>query len=62
MASIVGLAIFTHHWYWYPCLNFLTLSLTPTAVIGVNKDIKVPKSFDYTSNAKPSMFAYPEFI
>lgn len=62
MASIVGLAIFTHYWYWYPLLNFLSLSLTPTAVIGVDKNLKVPKGFEFTSSVRPSMFAYPEFI
>ena len=62
MASIIGLALFTHHWYWYPCLNFLALSLSPTALTGLNKDLKIPKSFQYRSNAKPSLFKYPDFL
>jgi hypothetical protein len=36
--------------------------LTPTALIGLNKDLKVPKSFKCVSNAKPSTFKYPEFM
>lgn len=62
MASIVGLALFTHHWYWYPCLNMISLSLTPTAFIGVNQDLKVPKSFEFLSRAKPSLFKYPKLL
>jgi len=54
--------MFQQHWYWYPMLNFLTLSLTPTALIGLDKNLKVPKSFKCLSNAKPSAYKYPEFI
>lgn len=41
MPAIVGLAVFTQFWYWYPLLHFVSLSLTPTAIIGLNKDLKV---------------------
>ena len=61
-AAIIGLAVFTHYWYWYPLLHFLSLSLTPTALFGVNQDLKIPKGFNYISNAKPSLFKYPEFL
>lgn len=61
-AAIIGLAVFTHYWYWYPLLHFLSLSLTPTALFGVNQDLKIPKSFSYISNAKPTLFMYPEFL
>lgn len=43
--AITGLVLFMQHWYWYPMLNFVTLAMTPTALIAVNKDLKVPKSF-----------------
>ena len=58
--AIIGMVMFTQYWYWYPCLNFLTLAMSPTALIGLNEDLKVPKSFQFVSNAKPSTFAYPE--
>ena len=60
--AVVGLVLFLQHWYWYPLLNFFALALTPTALIGVNETLKVPKSFACVSNAKPSMFKYPEFL
>ena len=60
--AVVGLVMFLQYWYWYPMLNFITLSLTPTALIGLNDQLKVPKSFTFISNAKPSAFKYPEFL
>jgi len=60
--AIVGMMMFMQHWYWYPMMNFLNLALTPTALIGLNKNLKVPKSFKCISNAKPSTYKYPEFI
>lgn len=58
----MGLVLFLQHWYWYPLLNFLSLALTPTALIGVNENLKVPKSFQAVSNAKPSLYKYPDFL
>eukprot|EP00898_Chlorokybus_atmophyticus_P004570 jgi/Chlat1/5113/Chrsp33S05124 len=58
MTAIVGTAIFTHFWYWYPLLNFISLAFMPTALIGLNEDLKVPK-FEVTCHSKPSLFAYP---
>ena len=60
--AVVGLVLFMQHWYWYPLLNFLSLALTPTALIGVGENLKVPKSFTFVSQAKPSTFKYPEFL
>lgn len=60
--AIIGIMLFMQHWYWYPMLNFLSLALSPTALIGLNKSLKVPKNFKVISNAKPSHYKYPEFI
>jgi len=59
MAAIVGCAIFNQFWYWYPLVHFVSLAFTPTAVIGLNKDMKLPKDFNFQSNARPSEYAYP---
>ncbi|CAG8526274.1 17299_t:CDS:10 [Acaulospora morrowiae] len=58
MPAIVGMAVFTQFWYWFPLTHFLSLSFTPTALIGLNKELKIPK-FEFISKAKPSLFAYP---
>jgi 26S proteasome regulatory subunit N2 len=62
MSAIVGMAIFPQFWYWYPELHFLSLAFSPTAVIGLNENLKMPKPFTFVSHAKPSLFAYPEPI
>eukprot|EP00357_Protocruzia_adherens_P000660 CAMPEP_0115019668 /NCGR_PEP_ID=MMETSP0216-20121206/29598_1 /TAXON_ID=223996 /ORGANISM="Protocruzia adherens, Strain Boccale" /LENGTH=1033 /DNA_ID=CAMNT_0002391217 /DNA_START=47 /DNA_END=3151 /DNA_ORIENTATION=- len=62
MASVIGMAMFTQYWYWYPLVNWISMSFSPTALVGINGDLKVPKSFQVTSNVKPSLFAYPELL
>ncbi|SAM01373.1 hypothetical protein [Absidia glauca] len=58
MPAIVGMAVFTQFWYWHPLTHMLSLSFTPTAIIGLNKNLQTPR-FEFVSNAKPSLFAYP---
>lgn len=41
MPAIVGLALFTQFWYWFPLAHCASLAFTPTAIIGVDKDLKV---------------------
>lgn len=59
VAAIVGMAIFPQFWYWYPQVHFISLAFTPTAVIGLNQSLKMPKPFKFNSDAPPSLFAYP---
>jgi len=58
MTAIVGMAVFTQYWYWFPLTHFLSLAFTPTAIIGVDQDLEIP-SFKFHSNTRPSMFDYP---
>jgi 26S proteasome regulatory subunit N2 len=58
MAAIVGMAVFTQYWYWFPLTHFLALSFTPTAIIGVDQDLEIP-SFKFHSATRPSVFDYP---
>lgn len=41
MPAIVGMAVFTQFWYWHPLTHMLSLSFTPTAIIGLNKNLQV---------------------
>lgn len=59
ITAIVGLAVFSQFWYWYPLIYFISLAFSPTALIGLNYDLKIPK-FDFLSHAKPSLFEYPK--
>ena len=58
MEAIVGMAVFTQYWYWFPLTHFLSLTFTPTSITGVDKDLEIP-SFKFHSNTRPSMFDYP---
>lgn len=58
MAGIVGMAMFTQYWYWFPLTHFLSLSFTPTSIIAVDQDLEAP-SFKFHSATRPSLFDYP---
>jgi 26S proteasome regulatory subunit N2 len=58
MAGIVGMAIFTQYWYWFPFTHFLSLSFVPTSVIGLDHDLETP-SFKFHCATRPSQFDYP---
>lgn len=60
MPAVLGMAMWLQHWYWYPLLHMLSLSMTPTALIAVNKDMKLPKGFQVKCDAPPAWFAYPD--
>lgn len=58
VCAVVGMLIFSQFWYWFPLTHFLSLAFTPTYVVGLNGDMKLPK-LEMRSNAKPSTYAYP---
>eukprot|EP00463_Aulacantha_scolymantha_P005945 TRINITY_DN741_c0_g1_i2.p1 TRINITY_DN741_c0_g1~~TRINITY_DN741_c0_g1_i2.p1 ORF type:complete len:472 (-),score=105.66 TRINITY_DN741_c0_g1_i2:2-1417(-) len=62
MSAIVGMALFPQFWYWFPNVHFISLAFTPTAIIGLNKDLKIPAPFQFVSKSPPSLWAYPEPI
>lgn len=58
-AAIAGLVISFQFWYWFPLIHTFSLALSPTSIIGLNQDLKIPQSCTFVSKAKPSLFAYP---
>ena len=57
--AIVGLAMFSQFWYWFPLTHFLSLSFAPTSIIGVRgSDLSIPK-FEFICHTKPGLFDYP---
>ncbi|KAK2719314.1 26S proteasome non-ATPase regulatory subunit 1-like isoform X2 [Artemia franciscana] len=58
LMGVVGLMVFCQYWYWYPLALCLTLAFTPSCLVALNSDLKMPK-IAFKSNAKPSMFAPP---
>ena len=57
--SVIGLALFVQYWYWHPLSYTLSMSLAPTALIGVDATLAAPKDFEARCDCKPSLFAYP---
>lgn len=58
MAGIVGMAIFTQYWYWFPFTHFLSLSFSPTAMIGLDHNLDMP-DFKFHCATRQSLFDYP---
>lgn len=58
MAGIVGMAVFTQYWYWFPFTHFLSLSFMPTSIIGLDHDLEMP-SIKFHCATRPSLFDYP---
>eukprot|EP00298_Acanthocystis_sp_HF-20_P013309 c20292_g1_i1.p1 GENE.c20292_g1_i1~~c20292_g1_i1.p1 ORF type:complete len:994 (-),score=429.46 c20292_g1_i1:12-2993(-) len=61
MGAVVGMALFTQFWYWFPLTNLIGLAIKPTALIAVNKDLATP-NMTFLSNSPASQFAYPPVV
>lgn len=62
MGSIVGLALFTQYYYWFPMVHFINLAVHPTVFYGIDSNLKVVKNFQILSKAKPSVYGYPKEV
>lgn len=62
LEAIAGILIFSQYWNWFPYINFIGLSLTPSMFIGVTSQLKIPINFQLLSSCKPSLFDYPPNI
>ncbi|KAI9896325.1 hypothetical protein N3K66_008497 [Trichothecium roseum] len=58
MAGIVGMAVFTQYWYWFPFAHFLSLSFSPTSIIGLDHELEMP-DFKFHCATRQSLFDYP---
>lgn len=58
LQAVVGMLVFTQYWYWFPLAHCLSLAFTPTCIIALNSDLKMPK-IEFKSAARPSLYAYP---
>ncbi|QEU59935.1 Rpn2 [Kluyveromyces lactis] len=57
--SIIGLMMFSQFWYWFPLSHFLSLSFTPTTLVGLRaSDLAIPK-FAFKCHTKEGIFTYP---
>ena len=53
--SCVGMMLFLQYWYWYPLSYCLSLALQPSALIGLNADLKLPKMQVRPSGSPPPL-------
>lgn len=51
------MALFLQYWYWFPMAYILPLSFKCTALIGVTKELKLPK-FTVSCNCRKGLHAY----
>jgi 26S proteasome regulatory subunit N2 len=58
LQAVVGTLVFTQYWYWFPMAHCLSLAFSPTCIIALNSDLKMPK-IEFKSSARPSLYAYP---
>lgn len=42
--AITGMLIFSQYWNWFPYLNFISLTLSPSVFIGVTTNFQIPKN------------------
>lgn len=56
--ALIGIFLFTFYWYWYPIGMCLGLALEPTCLIGVSKDLLVPRSFQFYLRSNKKTFDY----
>ncbi|KAI0126303.1 26S proteasome regulatory subunit rpn2 [Xylariales sp. AK1849] len=58
MAGIIGMAVFTQYWYWFPFTHFLSLAFSPTSIIALDHDLDLVDA-KFHCSTKPSLFDYP---
>ena len=58
--AVAGIVLWAQYWYWYPMMHMMSLSFTPTALIGLNRDLDMPVAFRVECDSSLAQFDYPE--
>ena len=58
--AVVGMMLWTQHWFWYPMATMISLAFGPGMVLGVNKNFKVPVDFGIVCESNEHKHAYSE--
>lgn len=59
--AVVGMFLFSQHWFWFPYTLMISLSMQPTCVIALNEDLQMP-NYTFQVNAPPSKYALPKSV
>ena len=62
MEACVSMLVFTNFWNWFPHINFIGMTIVPSAYIGITTELKIPTSFELRSTAKTGTFDYPPLV
>jgi 26S proteasome regulatory subunit N2 len=57
--AAVGFCLFAQMWYWYPLILMASLTASPTTLVALNKDLKMPERFGVRLLAKYADHDYP---
>ncbi|KAA0161111.1 hypothetical protein FNF31_03952 [Cafeteria roenbergensis] len=66
--AVIGMALFTQYWYWFPLAHCLSLATHPTSVVAVVPvkdkpgEFRLPSSFALDCRCRPGLFAYPDML
>lgn len=59
MPAVLGLALFSQYWYWFPMTNFVGLAFAPTHLTCLTVDLRAPKFELLAAMKDQRLFAYP---
>ncbi|OII72697.1 RPN2 26s proteasome regulatory subunit [Cryptosporidium ubiquitum] len=58
--SVAGFSLFFQFWFWFPLVHCISLSYIPTYIVGLDDQLRVPKSFSMQCNSAKEKFDYPK--
>lgn len=57
--AIIGLVVFLQYWNWFPLAHFISLAFSPTTLVCVTEDLKIPEFNVESEGAPAKKFVYP---
>ncbi|GFE54484.1 26S proteasome regulatory protein [Babesia ovis] len=62
MEAVAGFVMFSQYWYWHSFIHFISLTLQPTCLIGINEDLRIPTGYKVLCTAPPKLFDYVRHV
>eukprot|EP00920_Eleutheroschizon_duboscqi_P030126 GHVT01073031.1.p1 GENE.GHVT01073031.1~~GHVT01073031.1.p1 ORF type:complete len:474 (-),score=164.82 GHVT01073031.1:425-1804(-) len=60
--AAAGFCLFAQSWYWFALVHCVSLTLRPTAILGISDDVELAEGFsvDLAAGARLDFFEYPQ--
>ncbi|KAH7649667.1 PSMD1 protein [Cryptosporidium bovis] len=58
--AVIGFTLFYQFWYWFPLVHCISLTFYPTCSIGLDKELRIPKSFKMRCKNNSGKYNYPK--